>query len=401
MEYQYGNIENAKSGDIIEYQGISNDSFTKEHLYIINFKDPIANDDRVFTNSGNSGTATIRSDVWKLILTKPGSEAKIGDSYIVTENPTYTSFNYYKVGSIHTVTKFAGADNAGVWDNPKNHGSHYKKHIRVLYKEDEKSSTPKEYQPKYKVGDRIQTDYDRYKDSIITIKEIFAPSYSNLHYRYEPAKLGEPGGIDNCKMIDARAHFHLIPPELTHCLEVALPTPTKQKEEPMQHIPLGTLIQITDKGDSNCIIGVVYEILEYEANAQKAPYRVKPKGQPGWLSESQFKIVTTQKEITMKNENIIVTMTAKEYAKHTKKHPSAACLTPKTDLEKAFINPITLTIFDKTGVKTVTKDFEKEKAAKTFRNTYLQDSDNLGSTVFIRTQSGKPVTTAIPIVKIG
>ena len=84
--YEYGKIEDAKAGSILEFVGLTVDTvniaFTTGELYIVAVKDPVGQDDYVYYNKGFKGSASIESDRWRLVKTKPGDEAKVGDSVI-------------------------------------------------------------------------------------------------------------------------------------------------------------------------------------------------------------------------------------------------------------------------------------------------------------------------------
>ena len=125
--YEYGNIEDTKVGDIVEWIGQTDSYLTENKLYIYLGEKWITND------KNSKGRCSLNVN-WKLIRTKHGSEAKTGDKYIIIDNPKGLSKNsvdsYYTPGMIFTMGNKSGSD--GVWANPKPSGSHYRKNIRVL-----------------------------------------------------------------------------------------------------------------------------------------------------------------------------------------------------------------------------------------------------------------------------
>ena len=82
--YKYGNIEDAKEGDIIERvtEGVR---ATKGKLYILPKQIP---KEGITVELENSRPNVYHRRHWKLILTKPGTEAKPGDEVIYTGKHT-------------------------------------------------------------------------------------------------------------------------------------------------------------------------------------------------------------------------------------------------------------------------------------------------------------------------
>ena len=68
MKYKYGNIENVKPGDVVECTKWAGKLRTSGKLYVVD-KSILAD-------------IPVLGSIWKLVLTKPGSEAKVGDKCI-------------------------------------------------------------------------------------------------------------------------------------------------------------------------------------------------------------------------------------------------------------------------------------------------------------------------------
>lgn len=100
--YEYRDIDKAKLGDVVECVdvGIGN-SLTIGKLYLV-----VDNDGSLgYMGDGRESTSFMNknSSRWKLVKTKPGSEAKVGDNIIMTE---YHGGPLAK-GSIHTISGYA------------------------------------------------------------------------------------------------------------------------------------------------------------------------------------------------------------------------------------------------------------------------------------------------------
>ena len=98
------------------------------------------------------------------------------------------------------------------------------------------------------------------------------------------------------------------------------------------------------------------------------------------------------------NENITVTMTAKEFAKHNK---STKVVKLVTKLKYAVSHPVRLDIYNINGnIHTVGSCYKTEKKALKAKDKLLQDPDNIGKTVVIFSDKARSYTTAIPIVEV-
>ena len=128
--YQYGDINDAKAGDIVQlwhegYQG----SYTHKNLYVVkgtsNHGIETALDDK-----GSTGNGFARSN-FKLVKTLPGLKAKVGDTVISLNDPG--SCGSRTAGSIHTVIKYGTGK---VFYYKKEHSSEAS-NFRVLCKAEE------------------------------------------------------------------------------------------------------------------------------------------------------------------------------------------------------------------------------------------------------------------------
>ena len=111
--YKYGNIEDAKPGDILEYQqmtkgGTDNqDRIPTTNLVIVTSlcPNPQCGTEYHFTTNDGKDDWMGGDGTWKLVLTKPGSEAKVGDKCILINNPKDRADIPFKVGDLATVNK--------------------------------------------------------------------------------------------------------------------------------------------------------------------------------------------------------------------------------------------------------------------------------------------------------
>ncbi len=77
MEYEYLPIEQAKKGDIVEYIFDGDKQRLKNTLAIIGYKDKFG-----------SPAIPLEEKYWRLVKTKPGREAEVGDTVIRVSEPT-------------------------------------------------------------------------------------------------------------------------------------------------------------------------------------------------------------------------------------------------------------------------------------------------------------------------
>jgi len=452
--YIYDDINNAKPGDIIEYQSTNITSFTTKNLYIANgFDKDFTNDMIVMKDDKGSIDNGMHKDYWKLVKTKPGSEAKIGDTVITINTKGHDCGKKIEQGKVFIVDTI-NRDHLIEKSKAGGQACIAKENVLVLCTESKTStkSQPKEkayyeyFQALHDKGIKLTHKFINKDTEWFSLDELY-PSFwidsKNIEFRLanHPENCPDIGTQEYMDYWQEKRNSNIISSYYMHGekfnTSINLSNANQWRDEhrvffiekPKTIKPniinkqAGQYIQCTKTFEpytgGKMIAGNSYQITSIDADCIVwvgglfASFSVENLSNfincptYGFRSIKSTTANSTacikQKETTMKNENenITVAMTAKEYAKHTKRHPSAACLTPKTDLEKALMNPVTLVIFDKSGVKTVTKYFRKVKAAKAFRDTYLQDSDNLGSTAFISTQSGKPVTTSIPLIEVG
>lgn len=98
--YKYGNIKDAKPGDIVEAIG-NDDNTVGGKLYAIHEGSNNGSIGHfISTHGGKTDGINLEDRYWKLVITKPGSEAKAGDTVIVVANKGSEA----DIGSIHTVT---------------------------------------------------------------------------------------------------------------------------------------------------------------------------------------------------------------------------------------------------------------------------------------------------------
>ena len=105
--YEYLPIEQAKPGDIVEYQSTNYEYIYDSKLHFVS-KEGITDDNRlgVIDKSGNN-VWSIKSNgkiLWKLVKTKPGSEAKVGDEVIYTQ-PNIGKCEQGKIYTVHSISQ--------------------------------------------------------------------------------------------------------------------------------------------------------------------------------------------------------------------------------------------------------------------------------------------------------
>jgi len=132
----YGNIENAKEGDIVERitEGVNGYS-TKGNLYILP-EQTILNRIR-WSNDKESITTSLYKN-WKLIKTKPGNTVKPGDKVICiysynNDNPSYPTIGEVYIAQPSTTSAYV------YWDiDSPNYSSTLSSHFLVLQEKEEK-----------------------------------------------------------------------------------------------------------------------------------------------------------------------------------------------------------------------------------------------------------------------
>lgn len=165
-KYEYDYMDNAKAGDIVEYVGSADNPeyAIKGKLYILNkdykiYNDLWLDDEKCKDNCwdySNQGTI-----LWKLVKTKPGSEAKVGDTVISIDKPGIHIPR--QRGSIHQVTEIQSDSRLGYAQGR----STAPKNFRVLCKAEQKKSTNLPIE-NAKAGDVVEFIRDGISGAFIT-----------------------------------------------------------------------------------------------------------------------------------------------------------------------------------------------------------------------------------------
>jgi len=79
MKYKYKDISLVKAGDIVEYQKDHGGVFSKGNLFVV---EGLEDDEQLILNKHNEGILSVGYSNLKLLDTKPGLEAKVGDTVI-------------------------------------------------------------------------------------------------------------------------------------------------------------------------------------------------------------------------------------------------------------------------------------------------------------------------------
>jgi hypothetical protein len=99
--YEYLPIELGRKGDVVECIKNST-SFTSGELYVL--REAVGHYCRVVLYDKECTENGLSKDYFKLVKTKPGSEAKVGDTVIRTEvKSRYDYFNEHILGNVETV----------------------------------------------------------------------------------------------------------------------------------------------------------------------------------------------------------------------------------------------------------------------------------------------------------
>ena len=106
--YEYGNIEDAKAGDVVEYHGKSK-YWTVGNLYIVQPFESAAKDSiKAYTDSGSLDG--IHKNCWKLVKTRPGETAGVGDTIMLVRQKYPKYYVLGKIGMVEIVTGKDGKD---------------------------------------------------------------------------------------------------------------------------------------------------------------------------------------------------------------------------------------------------------------------------------------------------
>jgi len=207
----------------------------------------------------------------------------------------------------------------------------WKEEYRVFFKKKiTKTSVPEVYTPKYKVGDKIQTEYKWYENGIVEITKIDTVS-NKLIYRYRSTN-GETG-FDFCEAVDKKNHFY----------KVSLSKDATSKEK--------LLSQLQDDYSQTNPCSEVY----LPTPSQESPFNEAYNNQ--------------LKEETMNPNKCNIKLEINGESINVGKHPSAACLKPRTDLENELKAPNMAKLFDENG-----KYIRKVSAKKASKVEALVDS---------------------------
>lgn len=138
MKYEYLPIEQAKEGDIVEYCGendLQRSKYINEsRLHLVSDEEVSGNNLGVIDKSGRNVWDIIHASktLWKLIKTKPGTEAKVGDIvvWVDRENPEL-------VGTTYAVTELYSKQ-LKVFPEIKDKSAPHKSRFKVLCQTKEK-----------------------------------------------------------------------------------------------------------------------------------------------------------------------------------------------------------------------------------------------------------------------
>jgi len=169
--YEYLPIEQANPGDIVEYQGTSLKFINESRLHIVNregYYDGVL--DLIDKSGDNTWDVVHRGkQLWKLVKTKPGQEAKIGDK-VISVSPFEQCSSSIPIGSVYTVERIVYSNAIDIGKvGYYTHGQ-----FKVLCKSDTKTTTNR----KYKVGDVLDISpvFNWYRE-LVTITEITDTKY--------------------------------------------------------------------------------------------------------------------------------------------------------------------------------------------------------------------------------
>jgi len=106
--YQYGDIKDAKVGDVV--RAVKGDKdVTKDKFYLIQKGTTNGSIGQFLDDSGApSGGIYLSNTFWELVLTKPGKEAKVGDTIMFLDDRHYDYYAINKItkkGTTHVVTE--------------------------------------------------------------------------------------------------------------------------------------------------------------------------------------------------------------------------------------------------------------------------------------------------------
>lgn len=144
--YEYLPIDQAEAGSVVEAVYNEDGNITKETLYILHENNNANHGLEYIRDDGEPSEGFYASDkYWKLIKTKPGSEAKPGDNVICIENPVDINHHRGKdsvaIGEIKTVQERGVEDGYLYWsDKDPDWYNNNALNWLVLYKAEQKTN---------------------------------------------------------------------------------------------------------------------------------------------------------------------------------------------------------------------------------------------------------------------
>ena len=407
--YEYGNIENAKAGDVVEWVDTTRHSshneggcpMTLHKLYIVT--NSIQNRILVTTDVGCTDDTWLK-DSFKLVKTKSGTEAKVGDTVIRFKGgtrtcPTGTVFTVLEVGDnslyyAHNLSAFTSECKVLCKaSTAKPEPISTEKRNLAFYKRSGEPWTNQECENIVRyVGSPYQINNKKWGNNRPTCKYWFDDG-SKLFYMSDWYTQERQSNFKNCKQVAYEDVFKT--PYLEETPRVAIVT---------KHVnghPVGSRIVPTDASNCN------WKLAD---GSKSSPYSHNIGSNCEWedtlttytgtvtftpLDETSSATICSQptptipEEEVMNTNNITIAMTADEYAKYQKSNKPTK---PKTQLETA---PKWFTLWYGANGHVDCQTTESPKKAK----KALQHPSRLGFTFrsYLITESA---TTDIPVVNV-
>lgn len=403
--YEYLPIEQAQPGDIVECITEGGVSFKKDSLHIV--KD-IKNHKNTETKIVVQDGCILRQSYFKLIKTKPATEAQEGDIVIKIKSP----FAGMKIGDTATTLK-VGSDTFALKEF---YGPHYKTCFKVLCKSEQNVSEQDPNGPEK--GFNYSQEYYEYWEELFQLG--IKLQYSDKRNRENGTWHDYSNTSTFCSPLywfkeepNWKVRFKLKESEQTQLLAFYKRSNKPWTEEEYQKIrnyvkashsnpTLKGLqrkwifansgnpcayhhwrLQENHENFSNCK-QVAYEDIFFSEEFQSftVPY---PESTPR-------RQTTQQKETPMKTEKLDIELkvNGKVVAEATKEEK------PKTDLEQA--SKTISMVYNPDGSFCCSKNLSIKQAKK-----YLQSPENLGKTVIVYGDKKKPVTrltTNVPVIEL-
>ena len=400
--YKYGNIEDAKPGDIVECTHNFFDIFTKSKLYIVSSNKNKYEPNFIMIDKDDKGSTTNgwRKGSFKLVKTKPGTEAKVGDTVIRIKGGTSTC----PTGTVFTVLEadrgylLYASSLAAVTNECK-----------VLCKA-EPISTEKRNLAFYKCSGEPWTNEEcenivRYVGAPRQIKnKDWGTVNPHIKYMYDDnssysymatwSKQERDSNFKNCKQVAYEDVFKTPhSEENTDTPRVAIVTrdvcghPVGSRIVPVD--AENTLWKLINDPSSKGKAHTLGHNCEWEdINTLKHCKNIYHESQVSPATSCSLLQPTVSEEEPM-NHNVTIAMTAKEYNQYQKQNKPTDV---KTDLEQA---PEWLTIWYGADERKIHQTTQSPKQAR----KALQKPDSLGYT-FRSYLITKSASTAIPVVDI-